>query len=113
MSTGKAGDLDSVAYRRARHVITENKRCEDAAAALKAGNYDTFGKLMVASHNSLREDFEVSCPELDALVAAAIQVDGVFGSRMTGGGFGGCTVTLVRADAVNNAIEKIKVSVAW
>jgi galactokinase len=100
--------LDETVYHRARHVITENQRCEDAARALESGDYSTFGQLMTQSHNSLRDDYAVSCTELDELVALANQVDGVYGSRMTGGGFGGCTVTLVRAGAVNNVIEHIK-----
>ena len=81
--------------KRARHAVTEIKRTLDASEALKAGNYKKFGQLMVESHNSLRDDFEVSCPELDQLVELAMQVEGVLGSRMTGGGFGGCTVTMV------------------
>lgn len=81
---------------RARHVITETKRTEEGAKALQQNNYVRFGKLMVESHRSLRDDYEVSCPELDTIVDAALEIEGVFGSRMTGGGFGGCTVTLVR-----------------
>ena len=65
------------------------------------------GQLMVASHNSLRDDFEVSCPELDLLVESALEVPGVFGSRMTGGGFGGCTVTLLKQEAVEAVLENI------
>ncbi|KFV59106.1 Galactokinase, partial [Gavia stellata] len=72
------------------------------------GDYKTFGRLMVESHNSLRDDYEVSCPELDELVAAALEVDGVFGSRMTGGGFGGCTVTLLEAGAAERAQRHIQ-----
>lgn len=100
--------LDDVTYRRARHVIGEIRRTEDAANALENNNYKLFGELMLQSHNSLRDDFEVSCPELDQLVEAAMEVDGVFGSRMTGGGFGGCTVTLLKKDAVPTALEHIK-----
>ncbi|KAH3862248.1 galactokinase-like [Dreissena polymorpha] len=100
--------LDDVTYRRARHVIGEIGRTEDAAQALRDNNYKLFGELMVQSHNSLRDDFEVSCPELDQLVEAAMEVKGVFGSRMTGGGFGGCTVTLLKKDAVPDALEHIK-----
>ena len=109
-SPAKASDIDAVAYRRARHVITENKRCEEAAAALKTGDFASFGKMMVASHNSLRDDYEVSCKELDVLVAAATEADGVYGSRMTGGGFGGCTVTLLKSAAVGPTIAHIKVT---
>lgn len=82
--------------RRARHVITEIQRTVKAAEALKEKNYQKFGSLMVDSHNSLRDDYAVSCPEVDRLVELALQVEGVLGSRMTGAGFGGCTVTLVR-----------------
>ncbi|NWG13181.1 MAG: galactokinase [Acidobacteria bacterium] len=87
---------------RARHVVTENERTLDAARALAAGDMVRTGRLMDASHRSLREDYQVSCPELDLMVAAATAVPGVFGARMTGGGFGGCTVSLVRSDAVEN-----------
>ncbi len=98
--------LEDTEYRRARHVIGENERTLDAAAALRRGDWPAAGTLMFQSHDSLRDDFEVSCPELDTLVDLAAQacpeLDGqaaVIGSRMTGGGFGGCTVTLVQADA--------------
>ena len=86
--------------RRARHVVTENARTVAAAEALRRGALEEAGKLMYASHRSLRDDYEVSCEELDRLVAVAEELDGVLGARMTGGGFGGCTVTLVRKDAV-------------
>ncbi|KAK3090426.1 hypothetical protein FSP39_011772 [Pinctada imbricata] len=100
--------LDNVTYRRARHVIGEIKRTEEAANCLQNGDYVKFGKLMVASHDALRDDYEVSCPELDRLVEAAMEVEGVYGSRMTGGGFGGCTVTLVKKDSVEKAIQHIQ-----
>ncbi|XP_071319579.1 galactokinase isoform X2 [Trachinotus anak] len=107
--TGKAKHrLDDVTYRRARHVIEEIERTAQAAETLKRGAYKEFGKLMVESHNSLRDLYEVSCSELDELVSAAMEVEGVFGSRMTGGGFGGCTVTLMQADAVDRTILHIK-----
>ncbi|MFT7804209.1 galactokinase-like [Arapaima gigas] len=102
--------LEGVTFRRARHVIQETERTAQAAEALKCGDYREFGKLMIASHNSLRDDYEVSCKELDELVSAALEVEGVYGSRMTGGGFGGCTVTLLEADAVNKTIQHIKAS---
>ncbi|KAJ8399766.1 hypothetical protein AAFF_G00408710 [Aldrovandia affinis] len=102
------GRLDSVTFRRAHHVIEEIKRTAEAAEALKRGAYRDFGKLMVESHNSLRDHYEVSCQELDELVSAAMGVEGVYGSRMTGGGFGGCTVTLLEADAVDRTIQHIK-----
>jgi len=90
--------LNSVEFRRARHAVSEIARTVEAAAAVKAGDWPTVGRLMYASHASLRDDFEVSCPELDLLVALAHEIGpggGVIGSRMTGGGFGGCTVSLV------------------
>jgi galactokinase len=93
--------LDDVQYRRARHVIGEIERTVIAAEKIAAGDWDTVGELMYASHDSLRDDYEVSCVELDALVEAARNLGkthGVIGSRMTGGGFGGSTVTLVRSD---------------
>jgi len=99
--------FSEVTFRRVRHVVTEIERTAAAADCLEKGDYDTFGKLMVASHESLRDDFEVSCAELDLLVSAALEVPGVFGSRMTGGGFGGCTVTLLRQSAVPAVLEKI------
>jgi galactokinase len=91
-------ELPEVVYRRCRHVVTENERVLDAASALKQGDVAKFGQLMNQSHQSLRDDFEVSCAELDLMVGLARKVEGVFGARMTGGGFGGCTVNLVRHD---------------
>lgn len=91
--------LSPVELRRARHVVGEDERTAQAAQALKNGDLEAFGQLMVASHNSLRDDYEVSCPELDILVELALAIPGVYGSRMTGGGFGGCTITLARPDA--------------
>jgi galactokinase len=96
------GDLPGVIYKRCRHVITENARVITAAAALEAGDLSLFGKLMHDSHKSLRDDYEVSCAELDIMVGLAAKVDGVYGARMTGGGFGGSTINLVRADAVTD-----------
>ncbi|XP_002190125.5 galactokinase [Taeniopygia guttata] len=100
--------LGDEVFRRARHVIGEIARTAQAAQALQHRDYRTFGRLMVESHNSLRDDYEVSCPELDELVAAALEVDGVYGSRMTGGGFGGCTVTLLEAGAADRAQQHIQ-----
>lgn len=88
--------------RRCRHVLTENKRTYDAANSLEMGNLKEFGKLMIASHESMRDDYEVSCAETDFLVSTAIASDGVYGARMTGGGFGGCTINLVARDALDN-----------
>ena len=94
-------ELPEVIYRRCRHVVTENERVLDAASALKQGDVAKFGQLMNQSHQSLRDDYEVSCAELDLLVGLARKVEGVFGARMTGGGFGGCTVNLVRRDKID------------
>jgi len=105
---GASDKLDRVVYMRAKHVITEIQRCEEAALALENSDYVKFGQLMVASHNSLRDDYEVSCSEIDQLVELATEVKGVYGSRITGGGFGGCTVTLVKANAVEETINHIK-----
>jgi galactokinase len=91
------GDLNETVFMRCRHVITENGRVLEAAAALEGGDLQAFGKLMAESHRSLRDDYEVSCVELDVMVDLARQVSGVFGARMTGGGFGGCTINLVEA----------------
>ncbi|XP_038012762.1 galactokinase [Motacilla alba alba] len=102
------GCLGDEVFRRARHVIGEIARTAQAAEALQHRDYSTFGRLMVESHNSLRDDYEVSCPELDELVAAALEVDEVYGSRMTGGGFGGCTVTLLEAGAADRAQKHIQ-----
>ncbi|XP_058417625.1 galactokinase isoform X2 [Diceros bicornis minor] len=95
-------------YRRARHVVGEIRRTAQAAAALNRGDYRAFGRLMVESHHSLRDDYEVSCPELDQLVEAALSAPGVYGSRMTGGGFGGCTVTLLEASAAPRVMQHVQ-----
>ncbi len=97
-----------VVYNRARHGITEDVRTLGAVKALAEGDFATVGRLMTASHVSLRDDYEVSCAELDVLVAAALEVPGVYGSRMTGGGFGGCTVTLVERKAVDQLVAHLK-----
>lgn len=91
---------DPIAKKRARHVVGEVARTAAAVEALKRGEIAYFGELMTASHVSLRDDYEVTGPELDALAEAAWQVEGVLGSRMTGGGFGGCTVSLVKDEAI-------------
>ncbi len=98
---------DPVAHKRARHVVGEVQRTKDAVKALQNGDILAFGKLMCASHISLRDDYEVTGPELDALAEAAWKINGVIGSRMTGGGFGGCTVSLVRDEAIPTFIEKV------
>ena len=99
--------VDEVVLKRINHVISENDRVLRAVSALKTGNVELFGSLMNESHNSLRDDYEVSCFELDTMVEEARKIDGTLGSRMTGAGFGGCTVSIVKEDAVNEFIEKV------
>lgn len=99
--------LSEVTYRRCRHVITENARVLEACDALEANDPAGFGALMNASHVSMRDDYEITCSEVDQLVEIAQKQDGVYGSRMTGGGFGGCTVSLVKAEAVNSFISTV------
>ena len=94
------GELTDPVRRRCRHVISENARALQAASALEAGDLPAFGVLMSQSHRSLRDDFEVSCSELDLMVKLGGQVEGVYGTRMTGGGFGGCTITLIQKECV-------------
>jgi galactokinase len=98
---------DPVAHKRARHVVGEVQRTADAVKALKAGDLVKFGKLMNASHVSLRDDYEVTGPELDCMAEEAWKIEGVIGSRMTGGGFGGCTVSLVKDEAIDTFIDKV------
>jgi galactokinase len=104
------GKMNAEVYRRARHIIGEIERTVHAAEGVRASNWPTVGQLMYASHYSLRDDYEVSCAELDAVVeiAEAIGIKGgIYGCRMTGGGFGGCCVALVKADAVEAISKKI------
>lgn len=98
---------DPILVKRARHAVAENQRTIEAVAALKADNITRFGELMNQSHVSLRDDYEVSCEEIDILVDLAWKIPGVIGSRITGGGFGGCTVSIVENDAVDNFISSI------
>ena len=98
---------DAVCAKRAKHAVYENRRTIRAVEALKANNLREFGELMNASHVSLRDDYEVSCDEIDVLVEEAWKVDGVIGSRITGGGFGGCTVSIVKDEAVDTFKEKV------
>ncbi|MCC8174621.1 MAG: galactokinase [Odoribacter sp.] len=98
---------NSTIYRRARHAVTEHQRVKKAVEALKEGKLEEFGKLMNASHQSLKEDYEVTGKELDTLAEEGQKIEGVLGSRMTGGGFGGCTVTLVKEEAVDNYINTV------
>ena len=107
--SARSSELPPLVARRARHVVEENQRVLDAVVALERGDLETFGQLMDASHASLRDLYEASSPELDALVAIARAVPGCYGSRLTGAGFGGCTVSLVAqetVDAVRQAIEE-------
>ena len=104
-----ASVLDPTAARRAEHVVSENARVGAVVAALAAGDLEAVGALFAASHASLRDRFEVSSPELDAMVEIATGVPGVVAARMTGAGFGGCTINLVRPDAVGRlraAVER-------
>lgn len=96
-----------VCRKRAKHAVYENQRTVKAVAALKAGDLETFGKLMNASHVSLRDDYEVTGKELDTLVEAAWKQEGVIGSRMTGAGFGGCTVSIVKEEAIDDFIKNV------
>ncbi len=96
-----------IRQKRAKHAVYENQRAIKAVAALKENDVETFGKLMNASHISLRDDYEVSCEEIDILVELAWEIEGVVGSRITGGGFGGCTVSIVKNGAVDYFIETI------
>lgn len=102
-----APQLPELVARRARHVVTEDVRVGRFVEASAAGDPPQMGRLMLESHASLRDDYQVSCEELDFLVGAAMAVEGVYGSRMTGGGFGGCTVTLLRAEAAEAFEEQI------
>ena len=104
------GKLSEVVYRRARHVIGEIERTVHAAEGIRASSWPSVGNLMYASHASLRDDYEVSCKELDDVVEIAEDIGykgGIYGCRMTGGGFGGCCVALVKADCVDAITKKI------
>ncbi|MGV3615785.1 MAG: galactokinase [Fimbriimonas sp.] len=102
---GAKDRMPEVVYRRARHVISENARCVRFKEALEAGDLETAGRLMRASHDSLRDDYEVSCMELDAMADAAAAAPGVIGARMTGAGFGGACVALVRTNEIDAFTE--------
>ena len=99
--------LDEPAYRRARHVVTENERVRAGVAALQAGDYPAFGELMNASHESLDADYEVSCEELNVMVGISRRQPGALGARMTGAGFGGCTVNLVERAAAGRFADAL------
>jgi len=102
-----AAELDPVVHRRCRHVVGECARVLESTAALRGGDLARFGQLMNASHDSLRDDYAVSCKEVDLLVSLAREIPGVLGARITGGGFGGCTVNLCRASAVQRFREEV------
>jgi galactokinase len=100
-------ELPDEIFRRCRHVVSENRRVLDAAESLRSSDLGRLGQLMYESHRSLRDDFEVSAQELDLLVEIASSCDGVYGSRMTGGGFGGCTITVVQSSAVETFRDRM------
>ena len=101
---------DEIQLQRAKHAVYENQRTIDAVTALKAGDIESFGKLMNQSHISLRDDYDVSCEEIDILVDLAWKIPGVLGSRITGGGFGGCTVSIVKDESIDTFIETIGIT---
>ena len=98
---------DDVRVKRAKHAVYENRRTVRAVEALKSNDLKLFGELMNASHVSLRDDYQVSCEEIDVLVEEAWKIEGVIGSRITGGGFGGCTVSIVEDEAIDTFKEKV------
>ena len=98
---------DEIQLQRAKHAVYENQRTIDAVTALKAGDIESFGKLMNQSHISLRDDYDVSCEEIDILVDLAWKIPGVLGSRITGGGFGGCTVSIVKNNSIDQFIKSV------
>lgn len=97
--------LEGVLLSRTRHVVSENKRTTETADALEKGDWNSVGQLMNKSHSSMKDDYEVSCDEIDILVNLAQKFDGVYGSRLTGGGFGGCTVTLVKKESSQGLMD--------
>ena len=101
---------DITRQKRAKHAVYENQRTIKAVEVLKSGNINMFGKLMIESHNSLRDDYEVTGTHLDTLVEETLKQDGVIGARMTGAGFGGCAVSIVKTDKVDNMIQKVSKS---
>jgi galactokinase len=99
--------MPPIVRKRCRHVITEDERVIEAVRALEEQDVSLFGNLMGESHASQRDDFEVSCDELDLMVELAVRVEGVYGARMTGAGFGGCTINLVNSEAVEDFQAKV------
>jgi galactokinase len=100
--------MSEASYLRCRHIITENLRVVEARSALLAGDMKRFGELMIAAHTSMRDDFAASAPEVDALVEIALRQPGCFGARITGGGFGGCTVNVVSADQAEKFVGAVR-----
>jgi galactokinase len=103
----KRRKLPELIYRRCRHIVTENARVLEAERALETGDFVACGRAMNASHLSMRDDFEITCPEVDMLAGLAQHVKGVYGSRMTGGGFGGCTISLLEEWAIDKASQML------
>jgi len=99
---------DEIIRKRAKHAVYENQRTIEAVAALKENNLEKFGELMCESHKSLKEDYEVTGYELDTIVDAAMQQEGVYGARMTGAGFGGCAIALVKKSKIDAFIQNVK-----
>jgi len=104
----ETASMSDVVRRRARHIVTENQRVLDFVTAAEAGDSTKMGSLFQASHRSMRDDYEISCEEIDFLVNAASSIPGCFGARMTGGGFGGCTVNLVSPDSAESFEKRIR-----
>ncbi len=107
MAQMEATPMPNVVMRRARHIISENARVQLFVNASARGDLDRMGQLFYESHVSMRHDYEITCEEVDFLVQSAKGIDGVYGARMTGGGFGGCTVNLLRPDAVDRFRQEI------
>ena len=103
----KRRKLPELIYRRCRHIVTENARVLEAERALETGDFVACGRAMNASHLSMRDDFEITCPEVDMLAGLAQNVKGVYGSRMTGGGFGGCTISLIEEWAIDKTSQML------
>jgi galactokinase len=101
-------EFDPVIFKRCKYVVNENNRVEEACQALEKGDMKTFGEKMYASHSGLQHEYEVSCPELDFLVEQASQLDTVLGARMMGGGFGGCTINLVKLEALETFTHQME-----
>lgn len=99
---------DEIIRKRAKHAVYENQRTIEAVTALKENNLERFGELMCESHKSLKEDYEVTGYELDTIVDAAMQQEGVYGARMTGAGFGGCAIAIVKKSKIDTFIQNVK-----